>query len=254
MESALKVIATELKRRHVASNRSRLSSGVGRSQTFGVVNRRCLPNDYSARCFKRPYLYKLLLDFGMGFITTPFNAITVNQNYQCGPHRDRGNSGVSTLVAFGDFDGGELRIHDDESGLKGDHCVKNRLFVCDFSAMTHSVTPFTGTRYSLVYHQTPTDVDLPPPSVRFDGKKWVFYRGEEGITHGLSDNPRRKGFKERYATQSHDGLPYPLAILIPQADRKVGGEYMMGDTVRIWNGHRLKRKKPTPTTRTKNIV
>lgn len=235
MESAFRVITTELERRQLANNRYRLSSGIGRSQTFGVVNRRYgLPNDYSGACFKRPYLYKLLLDFGRDFITTPFNAITINQSYQCKPHRDRNNHGVSTLVAFGEFSGGMLRIHDD-GDLKGDHCVKNRLFVCDFSLLTHSVTPFTGTRYSLVYHQAPTTNSLPPPSVVLIGKKWRFYRGEELIMNGLPDDPRRKGFK--YTSPS--GLSHPQASSVSRSNRVKGGKYTIRDRVCIWSGTHL---------------
>ena len=118
------MIISELEKRPLRKNRYGKEAGLGRSQTFGVVNRRSLPADYSRMCWKRPYLYKLVLDFGRDFIKIPFNAVTLNQNYQCAPHRDKNNSGVSSIIAFGDFTGGSLQIHDGE--LEGIYSVKYR--------------------------------------------------------------------------------------------------------------------------------
>ena len=191
MDELFDLIIGDIKRRPIRKNRYRKAAGLGRSQTFGVVDRRSMPPDYAATCFKRPYLYKLLLDFGKAFVTTPFNAITVNQNYLCSPHRDLNNNGLSSLVAFGDFVGGELRLHGGDQA--GDHDVKGRILIADFSKVTHSVCPFTGDRFSLVYYFTPAPAALPPPSVRLENDKWYFYRGEQRIDRGLP-HPLRKNF------------------------------------------------------------
>lgn len=175
MEQHFTKIIQELKRQPLPKNRHRLSAGVGKTQTFGVVNRRSCPPDYSAFCWERPYLYKLLLEFGSEFIPIKFNAITINQDYQCAIHRDKNNSGDSVIVAFGEYDGGQLELH--EGDLKGIHDIKHKLFQHDFTKTYHSVLPFTGNRYSIVYHYRPT-AELPPPSVRFEENKWVFYRGD----------------------------------------------------------------------------
>ena len=172
-------------------NEYRVKVGSGRSQTFGIVGRRCLPPDYSRQNWLRPYLYKLLVDFGNEYVEIPWNAITVNQNYRAGRHYDKHNKGDSYLVAFGSYTGGDLEIH--EGDLSGTHNIWCRPIVADFSKILHSVSHFTGERYSLVYYwfETPRSVLLPEPSVRYEEDRWWFYRGDQRLS--------RK-----------NGLPHPL--------------------------------------------
>lgn len=178
-------IIDELKRQKLPVNNYRNKSGSGRSQAFGIVCRRCLPPDYSRLCWQRPYLYKLLLDFGKKYVSIPFTSITVNQNYKASKHRDKGNTGQSYLVAFGNFTGGELEIH--EGPLTGIHDVRSPL-ITDFSKVEHSVRPFTGDRYSLVFYVAKKSEGLPVPSIEQHHGKWVFKRGDEiieGLPHPL---------------------------------------------------------------------
>jgi hypothetical protein len=172
-------------------NRYRTTAGEGRSQVFGIVNKRSAgPPDYSRQCWLRPVTYSLLLDFADKWIDISWNAITVNVNYRAAPHRDRGNRGLSTLVAFGDFTGGELEFH--EGDLSGTHDVRYKPLTHDFSKDVHSVTRFQGQRMSLVFYWCHTrGVSHPPPSVRDEDGTLVFYRGEERITKA-------------------NGLPHPL--------------------------------------------
>lgn len=185
-------IISELERRPLDINNYR-GSGIGRSQVFGIVNRRCLPADYSRWSWKRPYLYHLLLEFAKKHVKIPFTSITVNQSYPCAAHKDKNNIGESFLVAFGDYFGGELKIHEGE--LEGDHNIFRKPIVADFSKITHSVLPFVGNRYSLVFytnkgnHRNP--VDVPLPSVVQEDGKYFFYRGSERIYPNI-------------------GLPHPL--------------------------------------------
>jgi len=176
-------IIAELERRPLDINNYR-GSGIGRSQVFGIVNRRCLPADYSRWSWKRPYLYHLLLEFAKKHVQIPFTSITVNQSYPCAPHKDKNNIGESFLVAFGDYFGGELKIHEGE--LEGDHNIFRKAIIADFSKITHSVLPFVGKRYSLVFYTNKGNskkftADIPPPTVKQEDGKWVFYRGEELI-------------------------------------------------------------------------
>lgn len=187
-------IINELRTKPLQINEHRLKSGTGKSQVFGIVNRRCLPPDYSRQNWHRPYLYHLLLEFGRKFVPIPFNSIIVNQNYQASPHRDRNNKGTSFLVAFGSYTGGRLNIL--EGDLSGNHDICTKPIITDFSKVLHSVEDFEGDRYSLVYYyfETSRTIPLPPASVRKEGTKWFFYRGEEKITkkQGLPHPLRRK--------------------------------------------------------------
>lgn len=175
-------IIAELQKTPLETNHYR-SSGIGKSQVFGIVNRRCLPADYSRWCWRRPFLYHLLLKFAEKHVKIPFTSITVNQSYPCAPHKDKNNIGESFLVSFGSFTGGELQIHEGE--LEGIHDICGKPIIADFSKITHSVLPFEGERYSLVFyvnqgHQK-KKVDVPPPQVKQEEGKWVFYRGDEKI-------------------------------------------------------------------------
>lgn len=189
-------IISDLERQPLQRNEYRDKAGAGRSQAFGVVGRRSLGPDYSRQCWLRPKLYHLLLDFGQKFVKIPFNAITVNQNYAAAKHRDKNNRGDSFLVGFGPYKGGDLKIY--EGDLSGNHDIRYRPLVLDFSKVYHAVEPFQGDRYSLVYYwfQNSRSVPLPPPSVRLEGGLYKFYRGEEYISKKI-------------------GLPHPLRKKIP---------------------------------------
>jgi len=192
--SEFDAIINELRTKPLQINEYRLKSGSGRSQAFGIVNRRCLPPDYSRQNWIRPYLYHLLLEFGKKFVPISFNSIIVNQNYKSDPHRDKNNKGNSFLVAFGSYTGGELKIL--EGDLSGNYNINCTPIITDFSKVLHSVEDFVGDRYSLVYYyfETSRSIPLPPSSVRKEGTKWFFYRGEEKITkkQGLPHPLRRK--------------------------------------------------------------
>lgn len=170
-------ILAEIQKRPIPENKYRNIAGVGRTQSFGVVSKRCLLPDYSRQCWLRPYLYKLLLEFGAKHVPFKFTSITVNQNYATAPHKDKGNFGDSLLVAFGDYEGGELEIHEGE--LKGLHNVNCKPIITDFSKVIHSVKPFTGNRYSLVFYNAKRSEGLPEGSVVVKDGKYIFMRGDK---------------------------------------------------------------------------
>jgi hypothetical protein len=197
MRKLLDTIEGELSRRSLHINNFRRVAGRGRSQTFGVVFKRCLrPNyDYSVMCWKRPYLYYLLIEFGRQFINIPFNAITLNENYKCAPHMDNGNIGQSALVSFGSFTGGKLVVH---GGIDdGSYDTRYSILTINLMNIIHSVSSFIGNRLSLVYYTVNHSITLPPPSVRLeDSGTYVFYRGDEpvldGLPHPLKNRKRKK--------------------------------------------------------------
>ena len=191
-EDAFLDIICELEARPLQVNRYRKSVGDGRSQAFLVTGRRCLLPDYSRQCWYRPKLLHHLLEFADKYVDISYNAITVNQDYMCGMHRDKHNLGNSYLVAFGDYTGGDLKIH--EGDLSGSHNIRHKPLITDFSKVLHSTEDWIGKRYSLVfyqYHLPNKPVNLPPPSVRYEDGIYKFYRGDEWIKKDV-------------------GLPHPL--------------------------------------------
>ena len=185
-----------LKQHPLEVNKYRSVSGSGRSQAFGVCNKRCLPPDYSRQCWKHPYLYKLLLDFGANHVPFSFNAVTVNCNYKAAPHYDKNNDGNSYLIAFGSYTGGELELL--EGDRKGVYDICGNPIIDDFSKVLHCVRDFEGERYSLVFYtfkHPRWTVSLPPPSVREVDGKWKFFRGDtlcDGLPHPLKGRMKTK--------------------------------------------------------------
>ena len=176
-------IYNELKRRPLMKNEYRYKAGTGITQCFGIVNKRSLPSDYSRQNWYRPYLYKLLLDFGKQYVDISFNSVQVNQNYKAEKHRDKNNVGDSFIVAFGDYTGGRLLIH--EGDLSGTHNIQYNPIRGDFSKNLHSVEDFNGERFSLVYFtfaKKGVIPELPPFSIREENGQYFFYRGDVKIT------------------------------------------------------------------------
>ena len=192
-QEAFKEILEELRAKPITVNLYRDKAGEGRSQSFGLVNKRCLPVDYSRQNWLRPKLYYHLQEFAKKYVDISWTSITVNQNYHCLPHRDKGNYGLSYLVAFGSYAGGDLVIH--EGDLSGEHNIYCNPMKTDFSKVLHSVTTFTGERYSLVFYNLKTTKmpvePLPVGEAVFEDGKYVFKRGgkiitpKEGLNHPL---------------------------------------------------------------------
>jgi len=198
-------ILQELTRWPLPLNTYRLKSGSGMTQTFGIVNRRCLPPDYSRLCWQRPQLYKMLIDFGSKHVSIPYTSITVNCDYKALPHKDKGNIGLSYLVAFGNYEGGELQMLEGDD--KGEYDIKHKGLIADFAATLHGVKEFKGNRYSLVFYTAKKSSHLPAPSVIIENGSYLFKRGDEIITTGL-DHPlkgKKKAltFAREYKDVSH---------------------------------------------------
>jgi len=80
-----------------------------------------------------------------------FEAVTINKNHAAAKHVDSNNKGHSYIIGLGNYTGGELVFHDKKSPHHGTHNIKNRWL--KFTGDTeHSVKPFKGTRYTLVYY------------------------------------------------------------------------------------------------------
>lgn len=73
-----------------------------------------------------------------------FTTIQVNKNVLSPPHVDKNNVGPSYIIALGEYNGGKLVIEGKE------YNIKNRFKKFD-GTFGHWVTPFDGTRYSLVF-------------------------------------------------------------------------------------------------------
>lgn len=132
--------------RPVQVTKYRTKVGDGRSQTYGIVGRRCVAPALSRSTCNNVELYSLLMDYAKRHVSIPFTSIQVNQNYPCKPHKDLHNLGLSYIVAFGDYTGGELVVE----GVKYD--IREKGFLFDGSQLTHWTEPWEGNRVSMVFH------------------------------------------------------------------------------------------------------
>jgi hypothetical protein len=194
-EEALSEIENYLKLHRVENTRYRPSvAEVARSQTYGIVARRCLPPDLSRTSWKHPALYKMLMDYAKKNVTVPFTSIQVNDNLTCAKHYDKGNVGLSYIVAFGDYTGGELNI---EGTL---HDIRHKPLLFDGSKQLHGTEVYVGSRYSLVFftiQPRPSYKDAMPSLDVFsvvedngrlkirDGRNGALYFGSQGLPHPL---------------------------------------------------------------------
>jgi len=184
---------------------------VARSQTYGIVNRRCLPPDLSRTSWRNPSLYKMLMNYAKKNVKIPFTSIQVNDNVVCAKHKDKGNVGTSYIVAFGDYTGGELNVE----GTLYDIRYKPLLF--DGSKQLHGTEPYVGSRYSIVFftiQPKPSYIGSMPSLEVFsvvdddnvlkikDSRNGSLYYGSNGLPH-----PLRKHSSPALLTPSLSDIP-----------------------------------------------
>jgi len=89
------------------------------------------------------------MKFAEQYVPIAFTSIQVNDSFVCNPHKDINNKGLSYIVGFGDYSGGLLKLHLEPEPIEIDIRTPH-LF--NGSEILHSTTPFTGRRFSLVFH------------------------------------------------------------------------------------------------------
>lgn len=168
----LEPIRKELERQPVGINRDRKTSGVGRTQAFGIIKRMGYRPWVSRNCWMRIELWKHLLQFAEKHVPIPWKAVQVNMNYKSNPHYDKGNVNDSFIVGFNNYEGGELQIGETSYDLR------YKAYLFNGSQHLHSNLPHTGTKFSLVFFDWKNpkwwDGDIPMYSiVQHEGKDMV---------------------------------------------------------------------------------
>ena len=137
------------------------------SDTLGLVCTRDGKVTPSRLTKRYPAVFKVFSTWArQAFPLTPpfaFTSISVNYNYSARIHRDSGNVGPSLTKAFGSFRGGSLKYWgEDDGSLSLEELVQFPATVLDTGKAlclfdgrrAHSVEPFEGERYSLVFFCT----------------------------------------------------------------------------------------------------
>eukprot|EP00929_Paragymnodinium_shiwhaense_P103412 TRINITY_DN6689_c0_g1_i1.p1 TRINITY_DN6689_c0_g1~~TRINITY_DN6689_c0_g1_i1.p1 ORF type:complete len:508 (-),score=85.34 TRINITY_DN6689_c0_g1_i1:110-1633(-) len=147
---------------------------------LSVHRQRCFVSGFSRQ---NPWLTKLLCRFARK--ENPkfsFTSIQVNLDYAARPHVDRNNLGPSLITGLGNYTNGRLWVHDDEKGrckfVLGEDIGQNSQYKKgvtfkgrelnirgqwqEFNGNNlHYTTPFTGTRFSLIYFTCDTYAKTP---------------------------------------------------------------------------------------------
>lgn len=128
-------------------SRFKKSTGYGRSCAFGFIRKRSYKPGVSALNVKKPKIWKAIKEFAdsTGF---EYDSVQVNQNCVCGKHRDKKNVGISYLVSFGDYTGGELMVEDVE------YDCNMKPIVFNGAELEHWNNELQGSKWSIVLFKT----------------------------------------------------------------------------------------------------
>ncbi len=134
----------------------------GAGLLIGVTSYTGRPPELAESSFKEAMLAKAAnraLAAALGPVRPDFTwtSLQVNRNTTAAPHRDTGTIGPNAIALFGDFAGGALLV-DNRPALT----VKHEVLVFDGGERLHSSEPFTGCRFSLVWHSRTKENELPP--------------------------------------------------------------------------------------------
>jgi hypothetical protein len=135
-----------LKKKPIEIYRERKNSGVGRSLPFGIINRRNFGLGRSRNNKRYPEHYAEMIKIAE--IINPdvkYTSFMLNDNYPSKPHKDKNNDGVSCIIGFGEYEGGELNVE----GKK--YNIRYTPLHMDASVQEHFTEPWTGSRYSIVF-------------------------------------------------------------------------------------------------------
>ena len=122
------------------------------SVTFGYSKSRFIKNaplKLRKNNTKYPKVYKQLKYIASIFFPDfKFDAITLNHNLKCEPHKDGNNIGESYIVGFGNYTGGNLNVEGESID------IKYKPYKFNGSESTHYTEDFEGDRWSAVFYKS----------------------------------------------------------------------------------------------------
>lgn len=172
-------LIAKLQRRPLLVNEWRAKSGLGRSQAFGIAKQRTNQYAGAGHNYRRMDLFEELLDLAQRILPPEYkwDAITLNQNYQTTAHKDKGNRGISAIIGFGSYEGGELVIEDTPVD------ILHRVVFFNGSELTHYTKPFKGERFSMVFYRVDRDFEsIPQWDILTHEKQTFLSETLDGIT------------------------------------------------------------------------
>lgn len=152
--SAFNSLIGHLTKRQIPINKYRKTVGEGRSQCYGMVRKRSMAPDLSRCSWEDPQLHYLLMKFALIHLPPDFSftSIQVNDSYKCLRHKDKHNMGLSYIVGFGSYTGGELILHQGSPLRTTEYNIRHRPLLFDGSQIEHETKEYQGRRWTMVFH------------------------------------------------------------------------------------------------------
>lgn len=150
-EEIIEPLQKILEKTIIKKNWDRKNSGIGRTQVFGITNRRSLGRGPVNNNKKYPELYEALKKLGETIVPFEFEVIVINHNYITKPHIDKNNKGESLIMSFGEYEGGELVINGEIIDTKLKPVIFNGGLIEHYNLPLKS-----GDKYSVVFFNTKT--------------------------------------------------------------------------------------------------
>lgn len=132
----------------MVNTKPRNGFGRHRSMTFGLTRHRFKGKELqtSWATNKYPEIHDEIFRIGRAYCPHEFTSVHLNHNVVCPPHMDSNNNGCSTVISFGDYEGGILIV---EGNKYNAFC---RPITFDGNKLIHWNSPnLVGNKYSLVF-------------------------------------------------------------------------------------------------------
>tara|TARA_R110000822_G_scaffold58780_1_gene146894 strand:+ start:7752 stop:9029 length:1278 start_codon:yes stop_codon:yes gene_type:complete len=126
--------------------------------TFGMRNINYQALGLTTASINYPEIFDALMEYGEKYCNFEFTNIHVNKNVVCPPHKDKGNTGISMIVSFGNYKGCNLMV-------EGEHIEtrENPVYFDGKEKLHWNTDDLEGIRYSLVYYT----IDLKQKNTNF---------------------------------------------------------------------------------------
>lgn len=136
---------TALLEKYPLKNNRRIS-GFGKSQAFGKIYRHWRGVGVCSNTAKYPEIWDELQAIQKKYFPSfEYDGIQINHNYQSIPHKDKNNTGLSLIISWGDYSGGELCLD------TGEIVDTRSPFYFNGNANVHWNNPIKGTKYSIIF-------------------------------------------------------------------------------------------------------
>lgn len=125
--------------------------GPHRSMTFGLTRHRFKGKELrpSWASMKFPEIHAEIFRLGAMYCPHEFTSVHLNHNVTCPPHVDGNNNGRSTVISFGDYEGGMLMVE----GAKCNAFCRPVTF--DGNRLIHwNTADLIGNKFSLVFYNS----------------------------------------------------------------------------------------------------